>query len=83
MWHYVYSLQTQGRQHWYVGVTNDINRRLYEHNNGLGTYTSKHLQESNLWELQSCTMFKDRQKAEKFEKYLKSHTGRAFAKRFL
>jgi predicted GIY-YIG superfamily endonuclease len=83
MWHYVYSLQTQDKQHWYVGVTNDIHRRLEEHNSGLSKYTSKHLAEYNLWELYSCTIFKDRKKAEDFEQYLKTQSGRRFAKRFL
>ncbi len=81
--HYVYSLQTQDKQHWYVGVTNNINRRLNEHNDGLSKYTSTHLQEWNKWELQSYTMFKDKIKAEKFELYLKTPSGRAFAKKHL
>ena len=57
MWHYVYCLQTEDKQHWYVGVTNNINRRLIEHNEGLSKYTSKHLQEWNKWLLIGFTAF--------------------------
>jgi predicted GIY-YIG superfamily endonuclease len=83
MYHYVYLLQTEDKVHHYTGVTNNIDRRLFEHNSGLSKYTSKHLQDYNLWELDCAVMFRDRKKAEKFEAYLKTQSGRRFAKRFL
>jgi putative endonuclease len=83
MWHYVYLLQTQDKQHHYTGVTNNINRRIFEHNNGFSKYTSKHLLDCNLWDLDCAVMFRSRKKAEKFEEYLKTQSGRRFAKRFL
>ena len=72
--HFVYVLESANRQHWYFGVTNDIKRRLSEHNSGESTHTSKY----RPWTLRICVTFKNRLNAEEFERYLKSHSGRAF-----
>jgi predicted GIY-YIG superfamily endonuclease len=80
MWHHVYYIQTEDQLHWYVGVTNNLQRRLYEHNNGLSKHTSKYIQWQQ-WELMMYFSFKDRTLADKFEVYLKSQSGREFAKR--
>lgn len=79
MWHYVYSLQTTDKNHWYVGRTNNLKRRLAEHNSGHSIYTNKY----NNWELLSFTGFRDKKRAEQFEKYMKSQSGRAFSKKRL
>ena len=76
---YVYILESHDMQHWYIGVTDDINRRLSEHNSGQCIHTNKH----KPWKLKSFTAFHDRERAEAFEKYLKSHSGRAFTKKHL
>ena len=75
--HFVYSLESEDGIHWYVGMTNDVERRLAEHNAGMCTHTNKH----KPWKLKSYTAFTNRHQAEAFERYLKSHSGRAFAKR--
>jgi predicted GIY-YIG superfamily endonuclease len=80
MFHYVYYLQTEDSCHWYVGVTNNLKRRLFEHNNGLSRHTSKYLQHQK-WKLMSYFAFPDRRIAEEFEDYLKSQSGREFAKK--
>ena len=61
----------------YIGVTKDVQERLKEHNSGKSPYTLKH----KPWRLVSYTWFRDEGKAREFERYLKSGSGRAFAKR--
>ena len=64
----------------YVGFTTNLAQRLATHNEGKSIHTSKF----GSWELVMYMVFKDKIKALNFEKYLKSHAGRAFcAKRFL
>lgn len=77
---YVYLLQSQGFEgQRYVGVTSDLRRRLAEHNAGRSPHTSKYAP----WILVTYIAFSDGQKAETFERYLKSGSGHAFAaKRF-
>jgi predicted GIY-YIG superfamily endonuclease len=76
--HYVYilvSLSTSQQR--YIGTTSDLEIRLKEHNSGKSTHTSKFIP----WEIECYFAFKDKKKAYDFEKYLKSHSGRAFAKK--
>ncbi len=75
--HFVYILESEDAEHWYVGVTSDLNRRMLEHNRGHSTHTSKYTN----WKLKNYFAFVERRKAEEFEKYLKSHSGRAFSKK--
>ena len=78
--YYVYYIQTEDKLHWYVGITSNLKRRLSEHNNGLSKHTSKFI-EWQSWNLMMYTAFKDKKLALNFEQYLKSHSGRAFAKK--
>jgi predicted GIY-YIG superfamily endonuclease len=48
-----------------------------KHNNGEVPHTSK----NKPWKIQTAISFNDKTKALAFEKYLKSHSGRAFAKK--
>ena len=59
----------------YVGLTTDLRRRLEDHNQGNSFHTSKFLP----WRLVTYVAFRDRAKAEAFERYLKSGSGHAFA----
>jgi putative endonuclease len=77
--HYVYILQSQSGEHRYVGVTADLRDRLARHNSGQVPHTSKYLP----WALQTYVAFPDESKAHAFERYLKSGSGRTFAKRHL
>lgn len=61
----------------YVGITADVRKRLAWHNAGQSPHTSKH----KPWVLVVALEFRDQQSASEFEKYLKSGSGRAFAKR--
>ena len=63
----------------YIGITNDLNRRLFEHNQGLNKTTKDHIP----WKIEVYIAFKSKEKAKKFEKYLKQGSGYAFAKKHL
>ena len=62
---------------YYVGVTSDVDGRLSQHNSGDSEYTS-HLRP---WQLVATINFASETSALAFEKYLKTGSGRAFAKR--
>jgi putative endonuclease len=77
---YVYILQSVGPgDHFYVGVTDNLRERLQRHNTGQVSHTAKHLP----WQLNTYIAFSDEARALAFERYLKSGSGRAFAKRHL
>jgi putative endonuclease len=76
--HYVYILESEeNSRHWYVGVTTNVERRLMEHNLGDSIHTNKF----KPWRIKNLISFQTREKAEAFEQYLKSNSGRAFSKR--
>jgi putative endonuclease len=78
--HYVYLLDSiESPGHFYVGLTGDLQERLRRHNAGLVSHTAKHCP----WCLRTAIAFRDRPVAAAFERYLKSGSGRAFAKRHL
>lgn len=76
---YVYMLQSevQPNRH-YTGCTTDLKRRYKEHNEGLSPHTKKFMP----WRLVGYLAFSDHEKADKFEAYLKTASGRAFAKKY-
>ena len=76
---YVYILESLDRQHFYVGATADLKARLAKHNAGEVTHTSKF----GPWRVKTYLGFSDESQAWAFEKYLKSASGRAFAKKRL
>ena len=61
----------------YVGITSDVRDRLEWHNTGPSGYTRSH----RPWSLAVSIEFPTEQQAIRFERYLKSGSGRAFAKR--
>jgi predicted GIY-YIG superfamily endonuclease len=78
MFHYVYILQSEKKpERHYVGLTDKLEARLAAHNAGKVHHTSKHL----LWHIETAVAFRDRGKASAFECYLKSGSGREFARR--
>jgi predicted GIY-YIG superfamily endonuclease len=77
---YVYILESEsfpGR--YYTGFTRDLKNRLKTHNDAQVTHTSKYCP----WKLKNAFLFCDELKARRFERYLKSGSGRAFASRHL
>lgn len=76
---YVYILKSTDGDHFYVGATDDLRARLAAHNAGAVPHTSKF----RPWHVKTYVAFSDAEQAIHFEKYLKSPSGRAFAKKRL
>ena len=76
--HYVYILTSvlDPSRH-YTGLTRDLYRRLQDHNSGKVPHSRK----SRPWSIETVVAFRSLEKAADFERYLKSHAGRAFAKK--
>ena len=77
----VYILQSEiDESRFYVGITElAVKERLQYHNRGQVSHTSKY----RPWRIKTYTVFSDKARAFAFEKYLKTHSGRAFAKKRL
>jgi predicted GIY-YIG superfamily endonuclease len=69
----------QDAAHFYVGATDDLRARLKKHNAGEVSHTAKYLP----WKVKTYIAFTDAKQAFAFERYLKSASGRAFAKKRL
>ena len=63
----------------YVGFSEDLKTRLKTHNDGRSPHTAKF----KPWQLITSLGFKEKSTAVAFEKYLKSHSGKAFANKRL
>ena len=78
--HYVYILESVANpEHFYVGLAEDLHDRLRKHNAGGVPQTSKF----KPWVIKTAIAFRDRDRASAFERYLKSGSGRAFARKHL
>jgi predicted GIY-YIG superfamily endonuclease len=76
---FVYILiSTVHPERYYTGLTSDVEQRLAAHNTGL----SKHTANGRPWRLVTSIKFADAERAKAFEVYLKSGSGRAFARRY-
>ncbi len=74
--HYVYILTSNKYPDKnYTGLTTNLDVRLKKHNHGEVKHTSKY----KPWQIETAISFRNKEKAAQFEKYLKSHAGRAFA----
>ena len=77
---YTYILQSENYPNrFYTGFTENLEPRLKAHNAGQAPHTAKY----KPWRIKTAIAFIDRQKALDFEKYLKSPSGRVFAKKRL
>ena len=76
--YYVYILiDTETEMHHYVGFTQDLSERLAKHNAGEVPHTAKF----HPWKVEAYFAFETKEKAVAFENYLKSGSGREFARR--
>ena len=75
---FVYIIKSQkAPATYYVGLTSNIEARLAEHNAGLSSHTA----ERRPWKRLVVIEFDEEQPAIAFEKYLKTGSGREFARR--
>jgi putative endonuclease len=74
---YVYILvsETDATKH-YAGITRDLSGRLQEHNRGHCPPTAKY----KPWRIETAIAFASEKKARAFGRYLKSGSGREFAR---
>jgi putative endonuclease len=75
--YYLYILKSINYNKSYIGITNNIERRLAQHNQGYSFYTKKY----KPWKLIYKKMYINRCEARKREKYLKAASGRKWLKK--
>jgi len=72
---YVYIIvSVRDPDRYYIGFTEDLRDRLEHHNYGAVPSTKPH----RPWRFRTCTAFTDKARALAYERYLKTHSGRAF-----
>ena len=75
---YTYILRSKCQSHQtYVGATANLRQRLADHNAGKSAHTKKFMP----WGLIFYAAFPEKMAAQRFEAYLKSGSGRAFARK--
>lgn len=75
---FVYVLKNTDRMpSFYIGLSSDVKARLADHNAGRCPHTASR----RTWQLHVVVEFSDEKRAVTFERYLKSGSGRAFARR--
>ena len=77
--YYVYVLRSLKDGRLYKGLTQNVEKRLKQHNQGENRSTKGF----KPWELVLTKSFDSREKARDYEKYLKSGSGREFLKEIL
>ena len=76
MFYYVYAIKSIDKNYIYVGLTNNYQRRIKEHNNGKEKTTKPY----KPFKLIHLEQFNTRTKARQREKYLKSGYGKEYLK---
>ncbi|MBP9803140.1 MAG: GIY-YIG nuclease family protein [Candidatus Pacebacteria bacterium] len=74
--YYVYAIKSQEKNYIYVGLTNNLDRRFSEHNNGKNKTTKPY----KPFKIIYTEKFETRIEARVKEKYLKSGIGKEFLK---
>ena len=64
---------------YYIGITDNLERRLEEHNNAENGYSKRYAP----WYVKTYIVFDNFNQADSFEKYLKVGSGHAFLKKRL
>lgn len=75
--HILYLLRSVNFSKSYVGITDNLERRLKEHNSGKSFYTKRYLP----WRIIYTEEFKDFKEAREREKFYKSSVGRRALKK--
>lgn len=76
---YVYIMKSEVADEIYTGYTADLQKRLKDHNYGKSKYSNKF----RPWKLIMYCAFENKEKAREFERYLKTGSGIAFARKHL
>ena len=77
---YVYILESIMKpDHFYIGQTSNLKRRIAQHNAGESIHTNKY----KPWRIKTYLAFDNLTKAKAFEAFLKTGNGRLFAKKRL
>ena len=79
MEYWVYIIQSDFDQSFYIGFTSNIEQRLSYHNSGKSRYTSRKMP----WKLVYSEKYQTRSEAIKREKFLKKQRNRNFYKRLI
>ena len=77
--YYVYIIRSEKDGSFYTGMTSDVDRRLQEHNRS----DTKTTRSKKPWKVVYSQEFPTRAEARKYEKYLKTGSGREFRKQIL
>ncbi len=77
--YFVYILKSKKDNSYYTGVTEELEKRVTEHNSGSARYSSTKRPFQLIW---YCG-FEKKEKAYEFEKYLKSGSGIGFRNKHL
>jgi len=73
---FVYVIRSESTGRTYIGLTSDFERRLAAHNAGGNVSTARF----RPWSPVTLTEFQTEEGAARFERYLKSGSGRAFVR---
>lgn len=73
---YTYVIKSRKSNRWYTGSTNDLRKRLNQHNNGESTWTKS----GAPWDLIYYEACLNEQDARSREKYLKTGMGKRYLK---
>jgi len=77
--YYVYILTSlKAKDRFYIGLTNNLERRLKEHDD---PKDDNYRYRYRPWKLEAYVVFQNHAAAKKFESYLKTSSGRTFLKR--
>ena len=76
--HYVYIIESVSVPgHFYIGYTEELRERIRKHQADVSSHAAKF----RPWKLKVYFAFESKETAMRFERYLKSGSGRAFCKR--
>jgi putative endonuclease len=77
--HYLYILQSQKDGRYYIGITNDVQRRLEEHNSGLSISTAPY----KPWIIKRVEEYNDIKLAYKRERFIKAKRSRKIIEKII
>ncbi len=79
--HYLYIIYSSRIDHYYIGETMDMERRLEEHNGGVfkGCFTRR----SNGWHYVLTIPFSEKSRAQQAERFVKRMNSRKFTERLI